>query len=208
MTGTIPPELGSLTNLEDLDLSINQLTGCIPQDLRGIPNNDLSELGLPFCDMPGAPTIATLPSTGDASLTVAWTVPINTGSSAITAYDLRYIDNGAADKSDANWTVLEDVWTTGSSSLQYPLTELTDGTQYDLQVRAVNSGGDGTWSATVTGTTAGSGDPLVNRYDANGNGKIDKDEVIKAINDYLFGEGDEAISKAEVIELINAYLFG
>ena len=208
LIGEIPPELGSLTNLERLQLSGNQLTGCIPQDLRGIPNNDLSELSLPFCDMPGAPTIATLISPRDMSLTVAWTVPINTGTSAITAYDLRYIENGAADKSDANWTVMEDVWTTGTDSLEHTLTGLTDGTQYDVQVRAVNSGGDGTWSATVTGTTASAVDPLVDRYDANNNGTIEKSEVIQAINDYLFGEGDEAISKADVIELINLYLFG
>ena len=204
LTGTIPPALGSRTNLERLQLSGNQLTGCIPQDLRGIPTNDFSSLGLPFCDMPGAPTIATLISAGETSLTVTWTVPINTGTSAITAYDLRYIDNGAADKSDANWTVLEDVWTTGSGSLQYTLTWLTDGTQYDVQVRAVNSGGDGAWS--VTGTTASAVVSLVNRYDANGT--IEKSEVIAAINDYFFGEGDEAIGKAEVIEIINLYLFG
>ena len=52
------------------------------------------------------------------------------------------------------------------------------------------------------------GDLLVARYDTNGNGTIEKNEVIKAINDYLFGEGDEAISKPEVIKLINLYLFG
>ena len=52
------------------------------------------------------------------------------------------------------------------------------------------------------------GDPLVLRYDANNNGTMEKNEVIAAINDYLFGEGDEAISKAEVIRLINLYLFG
>ena len=49
---------------------------------------------------------------------------------------------------------------------------------------------------------------LIALYDADENGTIEKSEVIKAINDYLFGEGDEAISKAEVIELINLYLFG
>ena len=206
LTGTIPPALGSLTNLERLYLSGNQLTGCVPQDLGGVPHNDFSRLRLPFCDMPGAPTIATLISTGETSLTVTWTVPINPGTSDITAYDLRYIDNGATDKSDANWTVMEDVWTTGTDSLEHTLTGLTDGTQYDLQVRAVNSGGDGAWS--ITGTTASAGDPLVNRYDADGDNMIDKAEVINAINDYLFGEGAEAISKADVIELINLYLFG
>ena len=51
-------------------------------------------------------------------------------------------------------------------------------------------------------------DALVARYDTNGNGTIEKNEVIAAINDYLFGDGDEAISKAEVIRLINLYLFG
>ena len=52
------------------------------------------------------------------------------------------------------------------------------------------------------------GDGLVDRYDADDSGDIDKTEVLKAINDYLFGEGDEAISKPEVLRLINIYLFG
>ena len=52
------------------------------------------------------------------------------------------------------------------------------------------------------------GGDLVDRYDANGSGEIEKTEVLKAINDYLFGEGDDAISKPEVLRLINIYLFG
>ena len=52
------------------------------------------------------------------------------------------------------------------------------------------------------------GDPLIDRYDANNNGTIEKNEVIAAINDYLFGVEDEAISKADVIRLITLYLFG
>ena len=59
-------------------------------------------------------------------------------------------------------------------------------------------------AATVT---VSSEDLLVARYDANLNGAIDRSEVIQAINDYLFGEGN-AITRAEVIQLINLYLFG
>ena len=51
------------------------------------------------------------------------------------------------------------------------------------------------------------GDALVGRYDANSDGEIEKTEVLKAINDYLFGEGDEAITKPDVLRLINLYLF-
>ena len=69
-----------------------------------------------------------------------------------TAYDLRYIETAADETVDSNWTVVEDVWTTGSGDLQYTLTGLTADTEYDLQVRAVNAVGDGPWSATVTAT--------------------------------------------------------
>ena len=105
LTGTIPGELGSLSNLESLDLSSNELTGCIPEGLRDVAKNDFQILGLDFCEV-------------DSS------------------------------------------------------------------------------------------DPLIVRYDANNNGTIEKIEVIAAINDYLFGAGDEAISKSDVIKLINLYLFG
>ena len=45
-------------------------------------------------------------------------------------------------------------------------------------------------------------------YDDDGDGAIEKNEGIAAINDYLFAEGDAAISKSDVIKLINFYLFG
>ena len=49
-TGEIPIQLGGLFNLDKLYLSVgNQFTGCIPSALRYAPDNDLSDLGLPFC---------------------------------------------------------------------------------------------------------------------------------------------------------------
>ena len=50
-------------------------------------------------------------------------------------------------------------------------------------------------------------DPLITLYDTNHNGKIDRSEVIKAIKDYLSGEGD-TITRVEVIRLIKLYLGG
>ena len=70
------------------------------------------------------------------------------------------------------------------------------------RVSAVNSVGESAPS------NVAKAEDLVGRYDANDNSMIDKAEVINAINDYLFGEGDQAISKSDVIKLINAYLFG
>ena len=102
---------------------------------------------------PGAPTITTPVTAGAGSLTVTWSAPSDNGGPAIAAYDLRYIQTSADETVDANWTMLEDVWTTGSGPLNYIITGLTGGTQYDVQMRAVSSAGDGHWSATVTGTT-------------------------------------------------------
>ena len=59
-------------------------------------------------------------------------------------------------------------------------------------------------AATVT---VASGDPLVARYDANGNGEIDRSELIAAINDYLSGDG-EPITKADLMRLIDLYSLG
>ena len=100
---------------------------------------------------PGAPTAM---AEGPTQIDLSWSAPNDNGGGPITAYDLRHIETGAADKSDANWTVKEDVWTTGSGPLQYSLTGLTGGTGYDLQVRAVNAAGKSEWSPTVTETTA------------------------------------------------------
>ena len=98
---------------------------------------------------PAAPTIDSITS-DDKQLRVAWTAP--TGGTGITAYDVRHINSDATDKADANWTVVDNAWTSGA--LEYTITGLDNGTQYDVQVRAVNANGDGAWSATTVGTPA------------------------------------------------------
>ena len=104
---------------------------------------------------PGAPTSVSL-SAGAGSFTVTWAAPSSNGGSAITSYDLRYIETAAQDKADANWTLVTSVWTSGA--LSYALTGLRDSTGYDVQLRAVNANGSGAWSSpATTGTTADHG---------------------------------------------------
>ena len=111
----------------------------------------------PPTPVPSSPSATSITSvtTGTSSLTVAWREPVQTGSAAVTAYDLRHIRSDASSKADANWTVATGVWN-GSGSLNHTLTGLADGVEYDIQVRAVNAAGDGPWSATASGTTTAS----------------------------------------------------
>ena len=51
LTGPIPTELGDLSNLEELYLGGNRLVGCILEGLRDVADNDLHDVGLPFCDV-------------------------------------------------------------------------------------------------------------------------------------------------------------
>ena len=68
LSGAIPEELGNLEHLEALWLNGNQLSGCIPSELRDVEGNDFSLLGLSFCgDFSGPDLVVQLPVVSDNS---------------------------------------------------------------------------------------------------------------------------------------------
>ena len=110
---------------------------------------------------PAGPVIDSL-TAGAESLTVTWSPPENIGASSITAYDVRSIRSDATDKSDDQWSVTDDAWTsTGGGDLKHTISGLTAGVQYDVQVRAVNAGGDGLWSIVSNGTPTTDESPTI-----------------------------------------------
>ena len=101
---------------------------------------------------PDAPTVDSV-TPGPGSLTVAWTAPVQTTGSEVTVYDLRHIQTDADETVGSNWTVVEDVWTADAGGdLEYAVSGLTGGTQYDVQIRAINEWGAGDWSAAASAT--------------------------------------------------------
>ena len=80
---------------------------------------------------------------GDRSLTVSWSAPA-AGSSSITSYRVQH------KLSSASWPSTYD--SVGAATTQTAITGLTNGSTYDVRVRACNSGGCGSWSLSRSGT--------------------------------------------------------
>ena len=97
----------------------------------------------------GSALTLSLPTPGDQSITAHWMDPDDQGGSDITSYDLRFIRSDASDKSDLRWTTRTDITTD-----TYEITGLEAGVYYDIQVRAHNDLGTGSWSITVQGSTS------------------------------------------------------
>ena len=107
----------------------------------------------PVFTVVGAPTAPrdVLAWSGDTELGVSWRTPANSGGTPVSFYDLRH--RPTTDDDSGTWTEVDSVWSADpGGDLTYTLTGLTNGTSYDVQVRAVNAGFDGEWSATVTAT--------------------------------------------------------
>ena len=98
-------------------------------------------------EAPGIPAAPVVSSASLTSVTVAWTAPANAGP-AIGDYDYRY----RVTSPQGSWT---EVTTTTITGLSATITQLTEGTEYDVQVRATNDEGTSGWSDPGTGTPTG-----------------------------------------------------
>ena len=99
---------------------------------------------------PDAPLSVTV-APRDGALAVSWIEPVYIGAPPLIAYDIRYIESSAPDKSDARWTPRMNAWTAASGDLRAVVRGLENGTPYDVQVRARNNRAHSAWSSTVMG---------------------------------------------------------
>ena len=90
-------------------------------------------------DAPSAPTV----TAGDGELEVSWRAPADNGA-AIVDYDVQYRAAGGT------WRELSDNGTYTNTRATIP--GLTNGTTYEVHVRAENSEGESGWSASARGT--------------------------------------------------------
>ena len=129
------------------------------------------------------------------------TPPITDMYSTITGETWQWAKTMTPDMMDS-WMPITD-----ATAAAYEVMDADEG--YHLRATAMYDDGEGMGKMASEKTmmvTAVDGDTLLDRYDLNNNG-IEKPEVLKAINDYLFPEGEEVITKPEVLRLINLYLF-
>ena len=100
---------------------------------------------------PATPAVSAV-SGSTTSLSVSWAAPANAGP-AITDYDYRY----RVKSPPGLWTEVTDTPIPGLSAT---ITELVEGTEYEVQVRATNADGTGDWSDPPgSGSTASNAAP-------------------------------------------------
>ncbi len=137
-------------------VTVAGLTNTTAYQVRVRAANSVGESGwstageaTPVAQKPSTPAAPTL-THGDESLTASWTAPADNGAT-ITDYDVRYCDNSTGCDAASEWTALNDTGDNATdTSTTATIGSLTNGTTYQVQVRAANSVGDSDWSASAT----------------------------------------------------------
>ena len=140
--------------------------------------------------------------TGARSVSETATAGTNIGA-PVSATDADAGDTLAYTLGGADAASFDIVPATGQLQTRAALDASTKDT-YTVTVTATDPAGDSaTITVTITVTTSTLGE-LGDRYDANGNGVIEKEEVLDAIDDYF----DNLITKDDVLDLIDLYFLG
>ena len=95
---------------------------------------------------PNAPTLPLLTAISQTELELQWTLSTDDGGTPITGHQVRIVA-GTSIPANTPWV------DTGSTDTEHTFTELTPGTQYTAQVRAVNAVGPGTASSATSLST-------------------------------------------------------
>ena len=130
-----------------------------------------------FSDSSNAATPATTPdpppylsittTSGVSSISVVWYTPSNTGGAAVTSYTLQYRVSG----SGGSFTTISGIPTTPTPP-HYTIGSLANNTTYEIQVASVNPAGQGSFSASVLGTTDTTPDNPTNLHGTPGNQQV------------------------------------
>ena len=135
LTGEIPRELGRLSNLQEIRLSGNLLTGCIPVALKDVPTNDLSSLNL--LDCPTAPEGLTVGTPGETSVVLSWTAVSNADKYRV-EHRLRSTRYWVVDAGTRDWVVADDTLTATS----HTMSGLNCEWEYSFRISAYGNGTD------------------------------------------------------------------
>ncbi len=123
-----------------------ELSGWTTGSVTAVPPSPMGGYGgTPAAAAPGAPA-APGATPGDASATVTWAAPTDTGGSEITGFEIEVF---AGDDGTATRTVLLD----GGGTTSTEVDGLTNGTAYTFTVAAVNAVGTGAVSGRSTPVT-------------------------------------------------------
>ena len=105
-----------------------------------------SDSSEPEAQAPGAPRNLRAATGNSGELAVSWDAPSSDGGAEITGYRVQWKE------SSGSWDTPADVSETTVTGTAHTITGLTDGTEYSVRVRAVNSEGTGEASSEAAAT--------------------------------------------------------
>ena len=196
LSWAIPPELGNLANLQYLQLGGNQLTGSIPPELGNLRYLNLRGNQLTGTIPPELGNLANLETLDLSHNELTGSIPPELGNLSI-LQSLYLHGNqltGSIPPELGNLANLGYLYLANNQLTGCILAGLRDVPNNDVDRLGLEF-------------CEGEEPTPLERFDTDNNGEIDKDEVLQAISDYLFGD-EGAVTKDEVLAVISLYLFG